>query len=201
MTDIGGSMAFAQDNKKGRTTAFGTVSEIRGVPWPQITRAVMTALRVFRPEQRAQQLAFLHYAHWIVIGRRDLDRLLRPRGGRARGAHLFFLSQFSGDWDDYLTAFSRVLDDAVDWAWRGVQGWPGATHLGAFIDYVAFHEIETQAFNPAYPDADAVEVRAALHVRDALERLVFEIEGSNDDAAVRRAYDRLLLDLRADLAD
>lgn len=194
-------MALARDNTKGRTTAFGTYSELRGSLSAGITRGALSALRLLRPEQVAQRLSFLHYAHWVVMSKSDLNRVLRPRGAKVDRPYLFFFSQFSGDWDHYLTAFSVVLTNAIDTAWSGAKGFPGSRSLSPFIKYVGAHELESQAFYQAYSEADAQAVRGALHLSDALERFAAETDGLQDDALLRRAYERLLLTLGADLSN
>ena len=192
-------MAMDSENIKGRAYAFGTLSAL--APFRRRSlQALLWFLRTACPDRVARELSFLHFAQWVIVPR---DRLQRTASATDRAAKkravLLFMSAFNGDWDEYLAAFSRVLALPLNAVWWHCQDWPGAQHLHAFLDYVDDHEVFADAFFNAYGDANAEDIRAALRLSERLEQFALELDGG-DARRFRQGYERLLLELGADLA-
>lgn len=193
-------MGMDGENIKGRAYAFGVLSAIKPFQRP-ILDLVLLALRATKPDGTARELSFLHFAHWVVVPSDRIRMVGSDRRARAR-SYLLFLSAFNGDWDEYLSAFSRVLFSALNTVWNQCENWPNATRLQAFLDYVDQHELFADAFWNSYGHANAEDIRAALRLSDALDQFALETPQPSpaDAAQFQRAYDRLLLQLGADLA-
>jgi hypothetical protein len=193
-------MGMDGENIKGRAYAFGVLSAIKPFQRP-VVELVLLALRAAKPDATARDLSFLHFAHWVVLPGERVRETGSNRSARRR-SYLLFLSAFNGDWDEYLNAFSRVLFDALNAVWNRCERWPDASRREAFLDYVDAHELFADAFWNAYGDANAEDIRAALRMSDALDRFALETPPPTAADAVqfRRACDRLLLQLCADLA-
>jgi hypothetical protein len=192
-------MAMDSENIKGRAYAFGTLSALAPLRRRSL-QAVLWFLRTAQPDRIARELSFLHFASWVLVPGDRLQRTASAESPAAKKrAVLLFLSAFNGDWDEYLAAFSRVLALPLNAVWRHCQGWPGAQHLNAFLDYVDDHEVFADAFFNAYGDANAEDIRAALRLCEKLEQFALERSGG-DATRFRQGYERLLIELGADLA-
>lgn len=192
-------MAMDSENIKGRAYAFGTLSALRPLRRP-LLHALLAFLRTLKPDRIARELAFLHFAQWLVIPADRAHRVSSAQPGAVSKRHyLLFLSAFNGDWDEYLHAFSRVLAPPLNAIWTHCPGWPGAQHLQAFLRYVDDHELFADAFYNAYDDANAEDIRAALRLSRALEEFALELD-VGDAKRFRQRFERMLVELGPDLA-
>ena len=187
----------SQQNLKGRAAAFTTLTPNRDSSRLMrfVRRVVLRAsLVVVRfdslRQQEAVDLAFLHFARWIIIVGRQFG---------LRRDYVLFCSSFNGDWDDYLNAFGRVLHTALNRIWGSSEGWPGAERLAAFKRYVARYELRPEAFFNAYGAAGARDIRSALVVSEALDDFADRARDL-EPGALRAAYDELLVELSPHLA-
>ena len=51
--------------------------------------------------------------------------------------YLLFFSNFNGTWNQYIDAFSAVLNTGLDAIWRWSEKFPGAMPVTPFKDYIA----------------------------------------------------------------
>jgi hypothetical protein len=176
-----------------RTQAFGIHTAFSRRSGGVLARAKFAVLRAVRTERDARSLNSLHFAYWIVLPRRKLRALARPCAGSQRRPRvgfdrMLFLSDFSGDWELYLEGFDRVLKAALDVAWSGSIDWRLGMSLSQYLNFVRRYQLQDQAYYSAYKAASVHEVRAALHVSEALDRLAFEAEATRDPEEFRSAY-------------
>lgn len=193
--------AFAE---LSRTSPFGTQTFFRSEFGRVLTGLGLKLLGAVRPERDARSLNSLHFAYWVVVSRRRLRKILSAANPRidksALRPQMLFLSEFSGDWEDYLLGFNRVLIQALDFVWGFSVDWQRNAKLSDYLEFVRRYQIVTRYHFQAYGRSASVhEVRDALHLSEVLERFALEVEGlepSNFDAA----YERLLVELGSSLA-
>jgi hypothetical protein len=145
-------------------------------------------------------LSLIHYARWVIIGRKDFPRL-DPRQPEEDPvyAYEFFFSNFNGSWEQYIDSFSMSIPGGLDLFWFQNVGYPKSVPIKAFHDYIIFNQIWTDHVYNAYPMAASNDVKAAKRVRDELLRLI----GQPEDAATHsfeKAYDAMILKLQGDLS-
>jgi hypothetical protein len=159
----------------------------------------LTLLRILRTEADARSLGSLHFAYWVVVARKQIERL-KPDAERvvadpACRDQMLFLSDFSGDWEVYLVGFNRVLLAALDFAWGNSVGWKNNMQLKDYLQFVRKHELPQQYYFSTYEtDATVEDVRCAMFLSEELDRFVFDVQGcsANDFAD---AFKQLLIRL------
>jgi hypothetical protein len=177
-----------------RSQAFGVHSAFASRSAGLLARVKFAALSALRTERDARSLNSLHFAYWIVLSERKLRALARPcRRGRHSSRRSFdrmlFLSDFSGDWEVYLEGFNRVLRAALDLAWSGSIDWRANMSLAQYLSFVRRHQLRHQYYYSAYGTAAGVhEVRAALHVSEALDQLSWSCGDGRDPEEFCSAY-------------
>jgi hypothetical protein len=191
-------MASESENIQGRARAFGTLSAIEPLRSFAL-RATLSLLERIRAGTLARAHGATHFASFYVLAADRAARLTPAADREQRRDFLLSLVTFDGDRDAYLHACSRVLGFAVDAIGAQCERWPGVLNLNAFRDFAREHELPSAAFYTAYPDATVHDVRAALRLTQALERFASELPAA-DARQFRRRYERLLMELGADLA-
>lgn len=191
-------MASESENKQGRARAFGTFGAIEPLRSFAL-RSTLSLLSRVRAGSLARALGSMHFASFHVV---PADRATGVRASDFEPArkrdHLLALATFDGDREAYLHACSRVLGFVVEAIGSHCERWPGVHKLNAFLEYASAHEVESAAFFNAYPDATVHDVRAALRLEQALERFASDLPAP-DSRQFRRRYERLLMELGADL--
>lgn len=112
-----------------------------------------------------KEMKTIHYARWVII---DEDTS-NPR--------LLFTSNFDGQLEDYLGDFSDNDPHGLNAGFGDCVGWPGARPLGPFLDYVRKHQVETNFFHAAYPEATTKEVLRALDWKKKTDEFLADLEG------------------------
>jgi hypothetical protein len=191
-------MASESENIKGRAQAFGTFNAIEPLRSFAL-RSILSLLERMRAGSLARAHGATHFASFHVIDAECAGRLNPTAERNRKRDFLLSLVSFDGDRDAYLHACSRVLGLAVEAIGAQCERWPGVLKLNAFREFTREHELASEAFYTAYPDATVHDVRAALRLTQALERFASELpaEGARQ---FRRRYERLLMELGADLA-
>lgn len=182
-----------------RTEAFGTRTYFASKKDRLVTAAKLALLRVLKSEEDARSLGSLHFASWVLVPRRKMERLrqLRARvvADPAARDQMLFMSDFSGDWEVYLVGFNRVLLSALDLAWGNSVGWRSPMELKDYLRFVEAHELRAQAYYSPYAhDASVSDVRSALLLSDEVERFAFEVADTSAERfgdAFRRLRIRL----------
>jgi len=188
-----------------RSAAFGTHTSYKTVLGPPSARLKFGILRLFKTERDARELGSLHFAHWVVLPRSRVAALTRTRLPRAapavRRGQLLFLSDFSGDWEDYLAGFNVVLLAALDLVWGDATGWKRKMALGEYLAYVRRHQLQALVYYQAYGDRATVhDVRCALHVSEQLERFALATDQAHDPQRFEHAFRHLIAELGGSLA-
>jgi hypothetical protein len=144
----------------------------------------------------AKELAFLPFVHWVVVKRGSFPRVNDSQPAEALNYdYLFFLSTFNGPWGPYIEAFADVLYKPLDLVWFWSVGYPFARPVGPLKAYIQRNQIESDHCYSAYPGASVRDVRAALALRNEVEKLFQDSKGlSPQRFAVE--FDRMLISVQ-----
>jgi hypothetical protein len=134
---------------------------------------------------KLQRLSFIHFARWAVIGRIPRNGREQPRE-RLRYRYLLFESDFDGDFDDYIAAFSTVLGSRLRAVWGTSFGFPGPLPAGRLQEYVRRQELPVRVYYVAFPDASTAEIRAALELTNRFAVLRPALAGATDSEFLAR---------------
>jgi hypothetical protein len=139
------------------------------------------------------RLSMISFARWSLLEKASPD-------GANKENFLLFESNFNGDHDSYLEAFSLVVPTSMRLTWRlGPFGGPGIPDVGnvsEFLRYVNERQIRPiSGYYRAYPNVSTKMVRAALELRPRVER--FDSQFRDDEpAAFIEAYQEFLADVQ-----
>ena len=126
--------------------------------WPGAERFPLVSTIVHAP---LLKLRFIHFAHWGLLSR------LPSRGGeRLPDPFIVFNSNFNGDVNAYLDAFSIMVPVRMRLLWQGAYNFPGPLPLGRFRDYVMSRALTARHYYCAYPEASAKTIVAGLELLD-----------------------------------
>jgi hypothetical protein len=119
--------------------------------------------KISKVQENLIELSFIHFARWVIIPRRAFPRLAGTQP-RERLHHDYFLfeSNFNGDWEKYIDAFSQVVPFGMDNIWRWSVKYPGSRPISPFLDYIRNCQYDTDYLYSAYPGASTNDVRGAL---------------------------------------
>jgi hypothetical protein len=156
-----------------------------------ISRAVPKALEAM------DGLSFISFASWTLV--RDLPYNGPPQTvRRLRRAHLFFEVHFNGSWAQYIDSSVRVLTGGMKAFWGSSETFPGPLPAAPFQQFFADHEVDTNHYYCAYPEATVTIVRSALALEEHLDMLAHRA-GLLGDEAFDEAWDAFLKDAQRHL--
>jgi hypothetical protein len=115
-------------------------------------------------------LSFIHFARWVIV-KRDQWPDIGQGKQKLRNDYLLFSSNFNGTWDQYLDAFSDSNPTGVDLAWISSTKFPHSIPSTPFKDYIRVNQVDTDYYYNATPGAAQRDIKSALRVRRALQRL------------------------------
>lgn len=152
------------------------------------------------------QLSFIHFARWVVVSRHAFPRLSddQPKENLAYD-YLLFCSNYNGQWDQYLDAFSSVYDWGLDGMWgKGCLNWQEGKYVTRLKRYVRWHQARrgnepTHYYFCAYPGATNTAVHAALDLRDKLGAFAKDTPADETTQAFDIRYRKLLRDVQHSL--
>ena len=111
----------------------------------------------------------------------------RQKPDRLQSNYLVFTSSFDGDLDTYLDAICERIPAEADAWWGHCVGYPGTADRAAFKRYIADHQIHTNLFASAYPNASVSKVRESLALRDRVVDFAADAQGL-DAAALKERF-------------
>jgi hypothetical protein len=183
---------------EGHSTAMTAFTAVQrywplwlGVYWRVATRAAkvrrqplewLLAKTLLRDERALIKLSIISFARWSVLERlpgqaMDEDQARGDdRGAGSPPRYVLFETNFNGDNDQYLEAFSLVVPLSMRLTWRlgpfGGYRVPPIVKTSRFLRYVNDVQLPISAYYCAYPEASTRIIRSALE----LERQVKEFE-------------------------
>ncbi|WP_438023974.1 hypothetical protein [Sorangium sp. So ce233] len=119
---------------------------LKGVLW-----AINTLAYYIYNQGELGGIPSIHFARWVIID-----------GGK----RLLFFSNYDGSWENYLGDFIDKASTGLTGVWSNTVGFPktkwliyeGATHEALFKQWTRAHQIPTQVWYSAYPDATVPNV-------------------------------------------
>ncbi len=172
-------------NLSGKSYAFNAITPIStGRLWRvrlaffliwlasfRVIQKLLGFITLVADQQRLIDLSFIHFARWTVIRRRNWANF----GGRQpsswpRYNYILFCSNFNGDWEQYIEAFSEVVPDGMNLIWGSNIRFPGAKPITPFLQYIRQNQLDTDYYYTAYPGASATDIRGALDLSTSLDQ-------------------------------
>lgn len=171
-------------NKAGKSYALTALTPIPPLKTP-LVRLVFEGIRLgLDPQDSAnlKALEFIHFARWVLIPRRAWPWF----GGPDPAEHLehdymLFESNFNGNWQNYIGAFSELVHVGMEGIWGTSVGFPGPRPITPFLDYIRGVQYLTTYYYSAYPHATTKDILGAMRVQDELEAFMLANDGLSDD--------------------
>jgi hypothetical protein len=150
-------------------------------------------------QQGLVTLSLIHYARWVIIGRRQFPHLDRHQPKEdLRYAYMLFFSNFNGSWAQYVDSFTFAIPAGLDLFWKWNIRYPKSVPLTPFHSYIQFNQIQSDHYYNAYPMATANDLKSAKKLKAAL--LDFDTRyGAAAPDEFRKQYNKLLRELQHDL--
>jgi hypothetical protein len=188
-------------NINGKAYAMNAITPMK--PWKTwFVRAFFFVLGLIKPLQSGLvNLSFIHFARWVIVPRRRFPRLSeRQPKDHLQYDYLLFFSNFNGTWNQYIDAFSAVLNTGLNCIWRWSEKFPRAVPVTPFKNYIERGQFETDYYYDAYPHATTNDVKAAHRVQAAFDDLAQRgPEMPAEEFA--KAYRQFLVQVQRDLGE
>ena len=116
-------------------------------------RAVMAAIdtyaRRLAPPGSLIGVSTIHFVKWTVLD---------------EGRRLLMISDYDGSWESYIDEFAEMILSGLDAIWTTAEGYPpdGARDVPAFKRFLRNHQVPSEVFFSAYPDATVLNIGNAL---------------------------------------
>lgn len=126
-------------------------------------------------------LAFIHFARWTVLTRRNLPHFPEMAKSEAlRYDYLLFESNFNGSWNEYVDAFHSVLSFKLNLVWLWSENFPGSIPLTPFKRYIDHNQLHNDYYFMAYPGSTIRDVQNALATTRAFDALTTCLDASDE---------------------
>lgn len=138
-----------------------------------------------------KQLAFIHFARWILIRGDKLPRLDPNQPEENWPYDLYvFTTNFNGSWDQYIDAFGRIksVSKGLNMLWYTSAGFPGPWPMRLFKRYIHYFEQQQELYYNAYPGATVRDIDVALKLSASLQEFLEKTESDLDDQEFARKY-------------
>lgn len=159
--------------------------------------ATLLILFVFKhlPLGVVKQLAFIHFARWILIRGDKLPRLDAEQPVEDWPYDLYvFTTNFNGSWDQYIDAFGRIksVSKGLNMLWYTSAGFPGPWPMRLFKRYIHYFEQHQGLYYNAYPGATVRDIETALRLESALESFLDATTDDMSDEEFKQRYTRFI---------
>jgi hypothetical protein len=190
-------------NVAGKAYAMNVITPIRAWTTGLNRFLFWAALKIPSRLKGLVTLSLIHYARWVVIGRRQFPHLAPEQPEEdLRYSYMLFFSNFNGSWDQYVDSFSFAIPGGLDAFWKWNIRYPRSIPLTPFHRYIKANQIESIHYYNAYPLATANDVKGAKVVKDALIAFAGASHENNEsDEAFMKRYRGLLRSLQHHLGD
>lgn len=119
--------------------------------------------------KRLGRLGFLHTGRWQVV--QSFPFSGPPQSPeRSRTTYLLFASDYDGQFDTYIDAFSDVLAFRLNTLWHWCEEYPGAAPSGPVKEWLRRWKLGEEHYYSAYPNAPAKAIDQALALARAWQR-------------------------------
>jgi hypothetical protein len=120
-----------------------------------VLAAIDSYAKRFSPPGSLIGISTIHFVRWVLID---------------EGRRLMLLSDYDGSWESYIDEFAEMILSGLDAIWESAFGMPaqGASDLAAFKQFLRSHQVPSEIFFSAYPDATVVNIAADREFSRAL---------------------------------
>ncbi len=113
-----------------------------------------------------------------------------------KSKYLVWESNCDGNLDTYLTGLATSIPEHLDAIWSHCVGYPGASNLQAFIDYMKACQLETTFYFAAVNDKSVLETLRALQTQRAVSDFIANHQGM-DPSSLQSEFNQFLAELNA----
>jgi hypothetical protein len=144
--------------KQGRTNEFTLFFKVKPGHGQQIRDVFERPGFEERRKEMNARIGTLHDARWVLF---DDD------------TRLMFATNFDGDWDAYIDDFAAIVPDVFDAVLEHTEDYPGISDPD-IKDHIVAHQATACSYLRAIPDATVKDLKKALRVQEAFQRLLDE---------------------------
>ncbi|SDD34181.1 hypothetical protein [Kordiimonas lacus] len=176
---------------KGKSNPMTVITPVkRG--WGRFLTKVILFIFHHLPLGVVKELAFIHFARWILIEGNKLPRLSPDQPVEDKWPYdlYLFTTNFNGPWDQYIDAFGRIhaVSKGLNMLWYTSRGFEGSWPMRHFKRYIHYFENEQHLYYNAYPGATVRDIDASTRLNTELEAFLADTENEMDDAEFGRRY-------------
>ncbi|MCJ9429331.1 hypothetical protein [Kordiimonas marina] len=167
----------------GKAIPMTVITPVRR--WMRLPTRVILFIFQHLPLGVVQQLAFIHFARWILIRGDRLPRLDPDQPQEDWPYDIYaFTTNFNGPWDQYIDAFGRIkaVSKGLNMLWYTSAGFPGPWPMRLFKRYIHYFEVPVDLYYNAYPGATVRDIDGALKLQAPLQDFLTQTEDEMDDA-------------------
>lgn len=187
-------MPFVPTHFKGKAFPMTVITPVpRG--WKRLGAKVVLFIFKHLPLTIVTQLAFIHFARWILVPGDKIPRLDPRQPVEDWPYDLYiFTTNFNGSWDQYIDAFGRIksVSKGLNMLWYTSAGFPGPWPMRLFKRYIRYFEWPLDLYYNAYPGATVRDIEAAVQLSPKLDAFL-EVSASDvTDEEFGQHYRRFL---------
>lgn len=189
-------MLPAPTNFPGKSVPMTVITPLNAW-WRRVGAKIVLFIFKHLPLGIVKQLAFIHFARWIVVPEKGLPRLdpAQPKEDVPFDLYLFS-TNFNGSWDQYIDAFGRIksVSKGLNMLWYTSAGFPGPWPMRPFKRYIRYFEYPLDQYYNAYPGASVRDIDAALELTKRFEAFRAAADQEMTPEAFGRLYQSFLDD-------
>ncbi len=164
-------MPLVPTHFKGKAFPMTVITPVpRG--WKRLGAKLILFIFKHLPLTIVTQLAFIHFARWILVPGDRLPRLDPDQPVEDWPYDLYiFTTNFNGSWDQYIDAFGRIksVSKGLNMLWYTSAGFPGPWPMRLFKRYIRYYETPLDLYYNAYPGATVRDIEAAVQLDPKLD--------------------------------
>jgi hypothetical protein len=161
---------------KGKAFPMTVITPVRR-GWQRYGARLILFIFKHLPLGVVKQLAFIHFARWILVPGDRLPRLDSAQPVEDWPYDLYiFTTNFNGSWDQYIDAFGRIhaVSKGLNMLWYTSAGFPGPWPMRLFKQYIRYFEQPQDLYYNAYPGAAVRDIDQALALKPKLDAFLAE---------------------------
>jgi hypothetical protein len=128
---------------------------------------------------RLRKLSMIGFARWSIV-KKAPQASKGGRIGKLRTPYILFETNFNGDNDNYLEAFSLVTTKGISKMWSGTYGLPDIATVSNFQKFVNDNKFDITRYHAAYRVDSTKMVRSALLLKQLHDELNPTVEQLNE---------------------
>lgn len=175
---------------KGKAFPMTVITPVRR-GWQRLGAKLILFIFHHLPLGVVKQLAFIHFARWILVPGNALPRLSEEQPVEDWPYDLYiFTTNFNGSWDQYIDAFGRIhaVSKGLNMLWYTSAGFPGPWPMRLFKQYIRYFEQPQDLYYNAYPGAAVRDIDQAIALKPKLDAFLTDTAEEMSDAEFARRY-------------